>query len=112
MTEPDDKAPRFSTTSQTLRASFDNVSPGVTRIEAIAEHLTTANRTYILFGVLIAAWAYGLDSTLRSSFQPLAVDALNAHSMLATVTVTRAVVGAAAQVSDYEFGIKRERLHR
>lgn len=107
MAEPDNKAPRFSTTSQPVRASFDSVSPGVARIEATAEHLTTTNRVWILIGVLLAAWAYGLDSTLRTSFQPLAVDALNAHSMLATVTVVRAVIGAAAQVSNTKLGFER-----
>ncbi|KAJ4370191.1 ferrioxamine B transporter [Didymella sp. IMI 355093] len=99
MAEADDKALRFSTTSQPVRTSFESVSPGVARIEATTEHLTTANRAFILFGVLLAAWAYGLDNTLRTTFQPLAVDGLHAHSMLATVTVTRAVIGAAAQAS-------------
>ena len=101
MAEPDDKAPRFSTASHPDRASFDSVSPGVARIEATAEHLTTANRTCILFGVLIAAWAYGLDNTLRLTYQSLAVNALNANAQLATLTVVKAVIGAAAQVSDY-----------
>lgn len=98
--EPDDKALRFSTASQRSRASLDSVSPGVARIEATAEHLTTANRTCILFGVLLAAWAYGLDSILRSAYQPLAVNALKANAQLATMTVVRAVVGAASQVND------------
>ncbi|KAF2628569.1 siderochrome-iron transporter Sit1 [Macroventuria anomochaeta] len=100
MPELDEKAPpspRYSTTSQPNRAPFDTVSPGVARIEATAEHITLANRVWIFFGVLLIAWAYGLDSTLRVAYQPIAVDALNAHSLLATVTVVRAVIGAAAQ---------------
>jgi hypothetical protein len=112
MAEADDKVPRFSTTSQPVRASFESVSPGVARIEATTEHLTTANRACILFGVLLAAWAYGLDSTLRTTFQPLAVDGLHAHSMLATVTVTRAVIGAAAQVSDIRSEFRVESTER
>ena len=101
--EPNEKAPaspRYSTSSQPNRVSTDTISPGVARIEATVEHLTNANRVCIFFGVLLLAWAYGLDNTLRGTYQPLAVNALNAQSLLATVTVIRAVVGAAAQVSD------------
>ena len=83
--------------------SVDTVSPGVARIEATVNHLTLANKVWIFFGVLLLAWAYGLDSTLRSAYQPMAVSALNAHALLASVSVARAVIGAAAQVS-YEFG--------
>ncbi|KAF1927595.1 MFS general substrate transporter [Didymella exigua CBS 183.55] len=101
MAEPaDDKSARLSTISQPVRTSLDSVSPGVARIEATAEHLTTANRACILFGVLLAAWAYGLDSILRTAYQPLAVNALKANAQLATVTVCRAVIGAAAQVTN------------
>lgn len=101
MAEPDDKAPRFITASHPDRASFDSVSPGVARIEATAEHLTTTNRACILFGVLIAAWAYGLDNTLRITYQSIASNALDANAQLATLTVVKAVIGAASQVSDY-----------
>jgi hypothetical protein len=101
MAEPDDKAPHFSTASHPDRASFDSVSPGVARIEATAEHLTTTNRACILFGVLIAAWAYGLDNTIRITYQSIASNALNANAQLATLTVVKAVIGAASQVSDY-----------
>lgn len=102
--EPNEKvppSPRFSINSRTNRASIDSVSPGVARIEATVEHLTSANRAWILFGVLLIAWAYGLDGTLRVAYQAIAVDALEAHSLLATVTVVRAVIGAAAQVSHF-----------
>ncbi|KAJ4366720.1 ferrioxamine B transporter [Ascochyta clinopodiicola] len=100
MVDTDEKVPpslHYSDGERDGRASIDTVSPGVARIEAIAEHLTSANRAWILFGVLLTAWAYGLDSTLRVAFQPIAVNALNAHALLATVTVVRAVIGAAAQ---------------
>lgn len=102
MTEVDEKAspsPPYGDSEQCGRASIDTISPGVARIEATVEHLTSTNRACIFFGVLIIAWAYGLDSTLRVAYQPIAVNALNAHSLLATVTVVRAVIGAAAQVS-------------
>jgi hypothetical protein len=92
------QASRYSNVEQE-DLTCDNVSPGVARIEVIAQHLTPANRICIFFGVLLIAWAYGLDSTLRVAYQPIAVNALHAHSLLATVTVVRAVIGAAAQVS-------------
>lgn len=98
MAEPDDKAPRFSSASYPNRASFDEASPGAARIGAVAEHLTINNRACILFGVLLAAWAYGLDNTLRGSYQSIAANALNANVQLATITVVRAVIGAATQV--------------
>jgi SIT family siderophore-iron:H+ symporter-like MFS transporter len=101
MAEPDDKGPRFSTASHPGRASIDSISPGVARTEATASHLTNANRACILFGILIASWAYGLDNTLRQTYQSLAVNALNANAQLATLTVVKAVIGAAAQVRDY-----------
>ena len=102
MAEVDEKASptsHYSDNDQDRHVSIDTVSPGVVRIEAIVEHLTPANQACIFFGVFLIAWAYGLDSTLRVSYQPIAQDALNAHSLLATVTVVRAVIGAAAQVS-------------
>lgn len=109
MAEPDDKAPRFSTASHPDRAFFENISPGVARIEATAEHLTAANRTFILFGVLLAAWAYGLDNTLRTTYQSMASNALNANAQLATVAVVKAIIGAATQVSvDFVSGSRGE----
>lgn len=103
MTEFDDRA---SPTSHSSGSNQDGLatleaSPGVARIEATAEHLTNSNRVWIFFGLFLIAWAYGLDSTLRVAYQPIAQDALDAHSLLATVTVVRAVIGAAAQVSTF-----------
>lgn len=97
MAEPHDKAPPLSSASHLNSASLDEISPGATHIEAVAEHLTTTNRACILFSVLIAAWAYGLDNTLRGSYQAIAANALNANAQLATISVVRAVIGAAAQ---------------
>jgi hypothetical protein len=93
-------SPHCSGYVQSDRMSLDTISPGVARIEATVEHLTSANRACIFFSVLLIAWAYGLDSVLRVAFQPIAVNALQAHSLLATVSVARAVIGAAAQVDD------------
>lgn len=44
-------------------------SPGVARIEAINAHLTSADRWFLGFGVLLIAYAYGLDGTIRYTYQ-------------------------------------------
>jgi SIT family siderophore-iron:H+ symporter-like MFS transporter len=44
-------------------------SPGVERIEAIAAHITFWDRVALFFGVFLIAYAYGLDGTLRYSYQ-------------------------------------------
>lgn len=99
--KPNEKAlssPRYSTTSLPNHTSVDTVSPGVARIEATTSHLTRANRVCIFLSVLLLAWAYSLDNTLRPAYQTMAVSGLNAHALLASVSVVRAVIGAAAQV--------------
>lgn len=72
-------------------------SPGVQRIEAIAATLTTTDRILMFLGVFLIAYAYGLDGTLRYSYQPTATDSYSTHSLLATVNVLRGVIAAAAQ---------------
>jgi hypothetical protein len=78
--------------------TIDTVSPAVDRVEATLDHITYANKLWIFFGIFLISYAYGLDSILRYSFQPIAVSDLGEHSLLATVSVIRAVIGAVAQV--------------
>lgn len=44
-------------------------SPGVARIEALNAHLTLTDRICLSIGVFFIAYAYGLDSTIRSTYQ-------------------------------------------
>lgn len=44
-------------------------SPGVARIEAINAHLTLTNRICLFIGVFLIAYAYGLDGTVRYTYQ-------------------------------------------
>jgi SIT family siderophore-iron:H+ symporter-like MFS transporter len=74
-----------------------NKSPGVARIEAIAAHLTLKDRIFLFLGVFLIAYVYGLDGTLRYSYQPEATSDYAQHSLLATVGVLRGVIAAAAQ---------------
>jgi SIT family siderophore-iron:H+ symporter-like MFS transporter len=44
-------------------------SPGVVRIEAINAHLTSFDRWFLGIGVFLIAYAYGLDGTVRYTYQ-------------------------------------------
>src|ERR1700761_1898008 len=72
-------------------------SPGVSRIEAINEVLTGTDRFFLFVGVFLIAYAYGLDGTIRYTYQATATASMGHHSLLATVTTLRAVIAAAAQ---------------
>ncbi|RSL94622.1 hypothetical protein CEP52_012533 [Fusarium oligoseptatum] len=75
----------------------DLTSPGVVRIKAISQVITFTDRIFIFFGVFLIAYAYGLDGTVRYTYQPLATDAFHAHSLLSSVNTLRSVIAAAAQ---------------
>ncbi|KAJ4987660.1 major facilitator superfamily transporter [Stagonosporopsis vannaccii] len=90
-------SPRPSGSSQISRRPDDTVLPGVAWIEAGAEHISTANRVCILFGVLLIAWASGLDNMLRSAYHNKAMNELDAQANLATVSVVKSVISAATQ---------------
>jgi SIT family siderophore-iron:H+ symporter-like MFS transporter len=72
-------------------------SPGVQRIEAISASLTKIDRVFLFLGVLLIAYAYGLDGTLRYSYQPTATSSYANHSLLSTIGTLRGVIAAAAQ---------------
>lgn len=72
-------------------------SPGVARIEAIQQQLTTVDRVWLFLGVFIIAYAYGLDGQTRYTYQGYATQGFAEHSLLATINVLRSVVAAAAQ---------------
>ena len=72
-------------------------SPGVARIAATNAHISFINRICILIGIFLIAYAYGLDGTLRFTYQPYATASFNNHSLLATVNVLRSVIAVVAQ---------------
>jgi SIT family siderophore-iron:H+ symporter-like MFS transporter len=72
-------------------------SPGVARIEAISGAITFTDRIFIFLSVFLVAYCYGLDGTLRYTYQPYATGSFDSHSLLSTVNVIRAVIAAAAQ---------------
>ncbi|PLN79065.1 MFS general substrate transporter [Aspergillus taichungensis] len=73
------------------------VSPGVQRIEAISSTFTRTDRVFFFFFIFILAYVYGLDGTLRYTYQPIATDEFGQHSLLSTINVLRAVIAVAAQ---------------
>nr|XP_018259907.1 MFS transporter, SIT family, siderophore-iron:H+ symporter [Kwoniella dejecticola CBS 10117]OBR82065.1 MFS transporter, SIT family, siderophore-iron:H+ symporter [Kwoniella dejecticola CBS 10117] len=86
--------------------AFGDKSPGVRRIEAIATCFTTWHKWVLFLSVFLVAYSYGLDGTVRYTYQATALSDLKTSSQLSTVTVVRSVVAAAAQpafakISDY-----------
>ncbi|WWD08493.1 hypothetical protein V865_006605 [Kwoniella europaea PYCC6329] len=86
--------------------AFGDKSPGVRRIEIIASCFTTWHRWVLFISVFLVAYSYGLDGTVRYTYQATALSELGTSSQISTVTVVRSVVAAAAQpayakISDY-----------
>ena len=97
-TKPDESP--ADDTRQLSRAStisVDEKSPGVIRVEALSSVMTLTDRIFIFFGVFLIAYAYGLDGTLRYTYQPYATASFKEHSLLSSINVLRAVIAAAAQ---------------
>ncbi|KAK4046873.1 ferrioxamine B transporter [Microbotryomycetes sp. JL201] len=72
-------------------------SAGVARIAAVADEITPGLRIWMFFGVFLIAYAYGLDGTIRYTYQAEATSSYALHSLLATVNVLRSIIAAAAQ---------------
>lgn len=101
MSEVDEKAilaPRYSAEERAGRTPIGFKSSGVARAEAIASHITFRNRVCIFVGIFLIAFAYSLDSILRSAYQASATSDLNSHALLSTINVVKAVISVAAQV--------------
>lgn len=63
----DSHRPDYSEREQVILAG--EKSPGVARIEAINAHMTLFDRIVIGLGVFLIAYAYGLDGTVRYTYQ-------------------------------------------
>lgn len=104
--------------------AFGEKSPGVRRIELIAASFTTWHRWVLFISVFLMAcklnicsplrlsnWSavvdsYGLDGSVRYTYQAEALSVLGTSAQVSTVTVVRSIVAAAAQpgfakISDY-----------
>ena len=95
-----DRATSFAPTRDEMDPSkqlLGEKSPGVARIEAVSSQITLTNRIFIFLGVFIIAYAYGLDGSIRYTFQTTATASFSEHSLLAAINVVRSVIAAAAQ---------------
>jgi SIT family siderophore-iron:H+ symporter-like MFS transporter len=78
-----------SITSSPVIPLIGTESPGVARIKALNAHTSFANRCFIFFGIFLVAYAYGLDGTLRYTYQPYATAGFQEHSTLATTSMLK-----------------------
>lgn len=89
--------PRASESSDGTHDKLNDKSPGVIRVEALSSVMTTFDRYLVFFSVFLIAYAYGLDGTLRYTYQNYATADFEEHSLLSSINVLRAVIAAAAQ---------------
>lgn len=75
-------------------------SIGVLRTEIyVQQYNTVYHKLLIYFGIFLVAYAFGLDSTVRSVNLAYAQSSYSQHSLLSTVTCIQAVIAAAAQIA-------------
>ncbi|CAM1508843.1 Fc.00g025820.m01.CDS01 [Cosmosporella sp. VM-42] len=72
-------------------------SPGVARMNAISSQLTAMERVSLFLGIFIVGYAYGLESQVRSAYQPYATSSFSLHSYSSTINVLRSVIAVASQ---------------
>lgn len=68
---------------------------GATRVESFSSGLSAVEQGFILIGILIIGWSYGLDGLLRSTYQSYAASSFGVHTLLSTINVLRSVIAAA-----------------
>ncbi|KAF5024860.1 hypothetical protein F66182_3099 [Fusarium sp. NRRL 66182] len=73
------------------------LSAGVARMAVVSRNLTTAHRVWLLAGIFLVGYAYGLESQVRMAYQPYATSSFNLHSYLSTINVLRNVIAVAVQ---------------
>ncbi|TRM59391.1 major facilitator superfamily domain-containing protein [Schizophyllum amplum] len=77
-------------------------SRGVTRMEAVSRTAQGKKGRYTLWAisasVIVCAWAYALDQSTTSSYEPLATSDYEEHSTgLATLSIATGIIGAVAK---------------
>ncbi|CAK7220297.1 ferrioxamine B transporter [Sporothrix curviconia] len=94
---PNNNTAKAETKIELAPAGLAAQSAGVTRIQALSSVLTLKDRIALFFGAFLVAYAYGLDGTVRYTFQTYATASYSEHSLLAAINVLRSVIAAAAQ---------------
>lgn len=102
----DRQVPLASSSSSThsISTSYDDStlkpslrSSGVERMAAVSASFSTADRVWLFVAIFLVGYAYGLESQVRSAYQPYATSSFSLHSYLSTINVFRSVVAVAVQ---------------
>lgn len=98
----------MSETKEESNSSYDQSSKAVSveeetsGVKAIEIYSQQYQKWYyrwtIFFSVFLVAYAYGLDGSIRSTFQGYATSSYAQHSLISTVNCIRGVVAAAGQI--------------
>ncbi|KAM5385610.1 hypothetical protein ACJZ2D_000809 [Fusarium nematophilum] len=83
--------------SERGRADSKRLSAGVARMAVVSRNLTAAHRAWLFVGIFLVGYAYGLESQVRSAYQPYATSSFSLHSYLSTINVLRNVIAVAVQ---------------
>ncbi|KAM4055783.1 major facilitator superfamily protein [Hirsutella rhossiliensis] len=86
-----------SLSSPSPRHAPPSRAPGVARMDAMSSQLTTRDRVWLFFGIFLVGYAYGLESQVRSTYQPYATSSFSLHSYLSTINLLRSVIAIAVQ---------------
>lgn len=93
--------------SHSINSGYDSNNKESVKIENAGVHNAEIYSKYysqpfkrilIFFSLFLIAFAYGLDNSVRSTYQTLATSSYSKHSLLSTVTCIKKVVSAAAQI--------------
>ncbi|KPM41470.1 Siderophore iron transporter 1 [Neonectria ditissima] len=106
MNPRDETSPLLLSTSSSSSSSPDEEphpipslkrSSGVERMAAVSATFTLADRAWLFASIFLVGYAYGLESQVRSAYQPYATSSFRLHSYLSTINVFRSVVAVAVQ---------------
>ena len=77
----------------------DDITPPrpTTSPATLSSSATPAERAILFLGIFLVGYAYGLESQVRSAYQPYATDSFSLHPYLSTINVLRSVVSVASQ---------------
>ncbi|RYP72749.1 hypothetical protein DL769_004365 [Monosporascus sp. CRB-8-3] len=96
--EPRDATLRASPSNESFGSAAKDLHVlGVERISAISAAFTTPLKVVLFLGIFLVAYCYGLDATLRGTYQTYATDSYSQHSLLGTMNTVRAILAAAIQ---------------
>lgn len=80
-----------------FESGSDVHAQGVERIAAISAAFNTPLKVVLFVGIFLVAYCYGLDATVRFTYQTYATNSYSQHSLLGTMNTVRAILAAAIQ---------------